>query len=389
MIIDMHTHLGGDEPLIKRWFKSYFFKDNQQRYWIRDYKQFQRLSRTSGKLIDAIIYNIGYILGIFGLSLINNSRDMLEINQARYVDGAVVLAIGPKAKEGKTDIPNSAFYCSNDYVVEFCSRHDKLIPGISINPLTSNAVSELERLVNKGRGAKVIKLFPSIQEWHADGVDLEGNELPYREDLVRFYGKLAELRIPVMVHTGVEETIDPNNEYFRIHGGDIDKLSLLIESGATVIGAHCGYDASFWSAQKDQHHQMDEAVEAMKRYPNFYTDASGALTSQYPYIGSIAADAFPDHLDKMVYGSDLPIALLDPNEMLGRVEDELRRVGNNGTLTLMVTLLLNMIKDKELMSCKNRFDLHYLMTKSILNTLNIPDEQQQAYFTRGAKMIGM
>ncbi|MBT5272638.1 amidohydrolase family protein [Candidatus Woesearchaeota archaeon] len=387
MITDMHTHIGGDEPLIKKWFRSYFFKDTQPRYWIKDFSQFWKLSRASGKWNDTIMYNMGSLLSIFGLNLVNNSSDVLEINKAEYVEKAVVLAIGPKVTNGEVDIYNSAFYCSNDYVIDFCRGQDRLVPGISINPLASNAISELERLVKGKEGAKVIKLFPSIQEWHADGVDDEGRKLEYIEKLVKFYDRIAKIGIPAMIHTGVEETIDPDNEYFRIRGGDINKLSLLIASGATVIGAHCGYDASFWSAQKDQHQDMEAAVEAMKKYPNFYTDASGALTCQYPYIGSIATDAFPEHLDKMVYGSDLPVELFDPYDMLGRVNDERRTEGSNRQLNLMFTLLGDMRRNEKLMACKNRFDKHYLMTKSILHSLGISEERQEAYFTRGATMI--
>lgn len=386
-IIDMHTHIGGIKPLLFKIFKS----KNQPIYDITGFKQIYKLATVDEDIVQSILYYVGMGISLTGLNVVNNEPQLKTIRKAKYVDQIVVLANDARVDEnGELDYQGSKMYVSNDYVMKFCDREnnidvrknnpERFIPGISINPLRVDAFDVLKKL--NSDGAKIIKLFPSTQEWHADGVDQEGNIMQYLERLKDFYQALKEAKMLVMVHTGVEDVIF-SEEYFRVHGGDIENLSLLIDSGATVVGAHAGSHFGFYKKHHGRHNQFEEAKAALKKYDNFYGDAAGGLAAGFGFMPTIT-EIYDDNIEKMIYGSDLPCALAKPGKALKKLKKEDQ---DNKYIQIAIRLFSDMVVNDELMKTKNIYDLHYLMTKSVLNTIGISPERQQDFFARGYKLI--
>jgi predicted TIM-barrel fold metal-dependent hydrolase len=384
LIIDMHTHAGGDEPLIKRWHYGRAFQSQAPRYWMGSFRQFRSIvSALRNPRLQASLYVLK-ALSIFGIDLLNTNFLLKHLNGAKYVERAVQLATDGVVTDGELDIQSSQMYVSNNYVMDLAKSHEKVIPCISINPLRDDALSELERLVEDGAG--MIKLFPSIQMWHADGKDEQGQVMPYKEKLEKFYQALADTGIVVMFHTGIEEVVDPSEEYFRIHGGDIHKWEPLLRTGVTSIAAHFGYDFSYWPGMEDQQNQMAPIIAHMAEYPNLFTDASGALSHNYPYIASVALEGYQKRLERFVYGSDIPVGLMNPKK-LARTMSRMEVDGKNEHLNFLFGLVTLLAEDPNVVQTQNVFDKHYLMTKAVLDYLGTPKHEQEEFFHRGGVLV--
>lgn len=389
-IIDFHAHLGGHKPVP---FRAPFYlpEGYQPPYWIRDQELFHSLSNEGGPMMAAM-FKIGLYLSKLGLDVVNNKRDIYkELKGSTKINKLVVLATSPVVTDGKMDLTRTPMYISNDAVMEMARNSEKIIPGISINPLADNAEAELDRLISASRslpngGKAVFKLFPSVCFFHADGKDEQGNELPYRKKLLDFYAQLATLGIPVIVHTGVEEVMkDDTYAYFMDHGGDVANLTPLIETGATIILAHSGYDPSYQSAHKNKPNQFAEVKAAIRAYPNVYSDISGAFSNSYNFVGTIAELLEDDDCRaKMVHGSDFPVVLGNPEEILSilRKEDQ-----SNIYVQKAMTAYTEIVKDKGLKKL-TLLDKCARMTEITMQSLGVDDSRINDYFTNGARLLG-
>ena len=85
----------------------------------------------------------------------------------------------------------------------------------------------------------------------------------------------------------------------------------------------------------------------------------------------------------MLYGSDLPVGLADPEVMLENFPS-----GEDPRLEFTKELFKRMRDEPHITGCKNPFDQHYLMTKLVLDMLGKNDTEQDAFFNRGAKLLG-
>ncbi len=80
---------------------------------------------------------------------------------------------------------------SNEQVAELCARSRRFIGFASVDPLEEGAARELEHAVNK-MGLKGLKLDPALQDFAPD----DSKAFPV-------YEAAAELRIPLLIHTGM------------------------------------------------------------------------------------------------------------------------------------------------------------------------------------------
>src|SRR5439155_26725207 len=95
------------------------------------------------------------------------------------LDAVVVLAFdGVYRDDGAFDPDNTHLYVTNDYVIELCRRHRKMLFGASVNPLRKDAIAELERCVTAG--AVLMKWLPIVQGFN-----------PADTRFFEFYGALA------------------------------------------------------------------------------------------------------------------------------------------------------------------------------------------------------
>ncbi len=193
---------------------------------------------------------------------------VLEMMDKEGVDFAVVLA---------EIAPLTTGVVENEFVAEFCSHSERLIPFGSINPVTDrDSQQTLARLVENLR-MKGLKLLPPYQHFYPNGTRFYA-----------LYAKAQELNIPVVFHTGSSVFKNAKLKY----GNPLYLDDLAVDfPDLAIVQAHGGrafwYDISFFLA---------------RRHRNVYIDISGLppknLLKYFPELEKIR--------DKVIFGSDWP-----------------------------------------------------------------------------------
>ena len=205
--------------------------------------------------------------------------------QSRHVSRAVLLALdGVVDSDGNLDTNRTEVYVPNEFVAEMAARHTNLLFGASVNPYRHDALARLEWA--KAHGAALVKWIPPIME-----ID------PADPKLAPFYRKMAELKLPLLSHTGMEKSFSRATEEL----GDPEKLRLPLSLGVTVVAAHIA------AAQKYHGERgPDRLARLMGEFPNLYADIS-ALT-QFDRQGALKeALTRPEFSGRLVYGTDYPL----------------------------------------------------------------------------------
>ena len=207
------------------------------------------------------------------------------LGESRHVASAVVLALdGAVDDRGNLDAARTEFYVPNEFVASLAARHTNLLFGASINPYRLDALARLDRAA--ADHAVLVKWLPSIQL-----ID------PADERLAPFYRRMAELRLPLLVHTGSEHSFTWSRDEF----GDPARLRLPLSLGVTVIAAHAA-----WPGRHEGQRDVDRLARLMREYPNLYADIS-SLT-QINKLGALREVLRrPEFRSRLVYGTDFPL----------------------------------------------------------------------------------
>ncbi|MFQ5999621.1 MAG: amidohydrolase family protein [Candidatus Bathyarchaeia archaeon] len=195
-------------------------------------------------------------------------ENFLKIMDDASVNSAVILAENAPLVTGVVD---------NEFVVEFCSESERLIPFASVNPVTDpDPAKTLARLV-EDLGMKGLKLLPSYQHFYPNDVKV-----------YELYEKAQELGIPVNFHTG--SSIFKNTKLKYANPLHLDDVAVDFPD-LTIIQAHGG--RGFW---------YNTAFFLTWLHKNVYIDITGLppqnLLKYFPELEKIA--------DKLVFGSDWP-----------------------------------------------------------------------------------
>ena len=156
----------------------------------------------SEKLLKSLTFRFGrWRLGIGGddetMERTIEAKLADTIAQTTALDAAVVLAFDAVHDEqGNFDTANTHFYVTNDYAIELCRRHPKMLFGASVHPYRKDAVAEIERCV--AAGAVLLKWLPIVQNFN-----------PADERCAAVYEALAHFNLPLLSHTGGERSL-PN-----------------------------------------------------------------------------------------------------------------------------------------------------------------------------------
>jgi len=208
-----------------------------------------------------------------------------RLAESRFVSAAVVLAMdGIIGEDGRIDRQRTELYIPNDYLARECRKYDNLLFGASINPLRGDALERLDRAVEEG--AALVKWLPSIQLIN-----------PADSRITPFYNRLRELGLPLLTHTGYEESFT----WARNELADPELLRLPLELGVTVIAAHAASNGRAFGERN-----FDRFLRLCDRFPNLYADVS-ALT-QVNRLGQLPRLLRQRKLlGRLLYGTDMPI----------------------------------------------------------------------------------
>jgi uncharacterized protein len=196
--------------------------------------------------------------------------------------GVVLLACDDVHQDDGVSRPDlSRIYVPNEYVLDLCRREQRFLPGISIHPARKNALDLLEAGVEAG--AVLLKLLPCVQI-------VDPALARYRP----FWKRMAELRLPLLAHTGGEFSLPT----YRPDLCNPHCLRPVLEQGVTVIAAHCGAPALPWHPDFS-----GDFLDLRNAFPNLYGDISAL--SQSVHFKTLTR--VRENPERILYGSDYPV----------------------------------------------------------------------------------
>jgi len=212
-----------------------------------------------------------------------------NIEQSESVSKAVVLAmdgyidtVGEKA--GIFNKDKTQIYVPNDYISSEIINYDNLLFGASIHPARKDALQRLRKA--KQQGAVLVKWIPSIM-----------NIDPADEKYIEFYKLMAELKIPLLTHTGMEKSFSTAIDELA----DPKRLTLPLELGVTVIAAHIAT-----TGESEGQDNFERIKPMLHDYPNLYVDISSLTQlNKINYLSKALSDDVIQ--SKMIFGTDWPL----------------------------------------------------------------------------------
>jgi predicted TIM-barrel fold metal-dependent hydrolase len=232
------------------------------------------------------------------------------LKEAKHVKRAVILGMdGVYDSQGNLNEEATHFIVGNDYVFQVAKRFPEyLLPGASVNPQRKGAVEELHRVANAG--AALVKILPNSQQFD-----------PANAAYKPFWKAMRERNLPLLCHVGYEFSLWGKDQSV----GDPGRLKNALDEGVTVVAAHgASYGLFFYEKY------WNTLVNYVKRYPNFYWDAS-ALSLPNRAGMLLRLSRHPELHSRMIFGTDYPLnCFAFPALLGGRIKGylELRKIKN-------------------------------------------------------------
>jgi Predicted metal-dependent hydrolase of the TIM-barrel fold len=209
---------------------------------------------------------------------------VLELVRGSSLDAAVILAMDHVYdSDGNHEPRREIFHVPNDYVLRLARCYPEFIPAVSIHPARRDALDELEKCV--AGGAAMLKLLPLYQ-------NVDCNNPRYG----KFWERMAQFNLPLLVHTGGEHTVPNNAPHLR----DPHIADLPLKCGVTVIAAHCASKSGLF----DPDH-IDILSEMMQRHERLYADNSAF---NIPFRSRAFRPSLKEPIvSRLIHGSDFPV----------------------------------------------------------------------------------
>jgi len=211
---------------------------------------------------------------------------------------------------GKPLKDNSIFYIPNNYAVKIANEHSQYFEWVvSIHPYRSDAVDALEQA--KAQGARAIKWLPSGM-----GID------PASSKCDAFYKKAAELKIPIISHTGRESAVQGGDQS---HGNPL-RMRRALDNGVRVALAHCASDG--YDEDLDNMNKRVKSIDLFTRLmdtPDYQTLVFGEISALTLINHAWAIKPILTRTDwhaRLLNGSDYPLPSIFPlinTEQLARL----------------------------------------------------------------------
>ena len=212
---------------------------------------------------------------------------LLDWIRESSLDAVVLLAHERVHDPDGTPRPDlGSMFVPNNVVLELAEQHPEFLAGVAIHPARADAIDELNRCVE--RGAVLLKCLPNCQ-------NIDFSDKRYQP----FWIRMAELRIPLLAHTGGEHTVPVVNAALA----DPKLLRFPLQFGVTVIAAHCGTKSGVFD--KDY---FAGWVTMLREFPNLYGDISALVSPNR--CGHLRDCLDPEILPRIIHGSDFPVPVL-------------------------------------------------------------------------------
>ena len=204
--------------------------------------------------------------------------------------------------DGSEDLERTSLYIPNSYVVGLSEKHpDTFVPVMSIHPYRSDTLEELEIWANKG--CRYVKWLPN-----AMGID------PSSERVEAFYGKMKELDLILLTHTGDELAVDAHD--LQRFGNPL-LLRKPLDMGVKVVASHSaslGSNVDLEDPQRRQVPSFDLFMRLMdeQRYQGLLFGEISAITffNHLPRPLSVLLEREDLH-HRLVNGSDYPLPAIN------------------------------------------------------------------------------
>ncbi len=205
------------------------------------------------------------------------------------VDYAAVLAFdGVYNESGRFDAMRTVKMVTNDAVIAACKEHTKMLFCASINPDRRDWEDELDRVLENG--AVMLKWLPSVM-----GFD------PMMRHHQRFYQRVRDAHLPILVHIGMEYALPVINHDFA----NVARLEHMLQEGVSVVAAHCCGNVPF-REDREQFWRVQQLAE--KYHDTVWFDVSG-MASPHRKTRLRNAIANPVLSERLVFGTDFPVPI--------------------------------------------------------------------------------
>jgi predicted TIM-barrel fold metal-dependent hydrolase len=182
-------------------------------------------------------------------------------------------------------------------VAEAVAKHSNLLFGASVNPYRKDWRARL--VWAKAHGAVLVKWIPSVM-----------NIDPSDPKLIPFYEKLKELKLPLLTHTGQDQSIPSSNDELN----DPERLRLPLSLGVKVIAAHIASTGSYHreGGPPGIYHRESGSVRLARMMrdntnkANLFADISSLTQINKPGYMKKAL-TWREFSGKLYYGSDYPL----------------------------------------------------------------------------------
>jgi predicted TIM-barrel fold metal-dependent hydrolase len=225
-----------------------------------------------------------------------NWRDHEDARREAGVTASIVFGVALGASQSM-GLPAAASV--NDETAAFV-RADPihLIGFLSVLPGHPNSLPEIERATGD-LGLRGIKLAPNYQDFE-----------PLGEAALRVYGYAESHRLPIVFHQGTSPVRSAPLRY--AHPLVMDEIAIRYPA-LRIVMAHLGHP---WQA---------DTIAVIRKHPHVYADVSAAFYRPWSFYSSMRLATEWAVLDKLLFGSDFPVAT--PTETIAglrRVNEPIR-----------------------------------------------------------------
>ncbi len=228
--------------------------------------------------------------------------DRLRLLASEFPDGVKFMLFaldGSCGRDGRIDPARTVLMVPNGYTRDVARSDPSRFEWVaSVNPRRPDAIERVRAAVRDG--ARALKWIPYL-------MDID----PAAPALNRFYDELADLSLPLIVHTGWQHELlaDGVQDY-----GNPLRLRRALERGVRVIASHCATQGDFtdWDTgpgrtRRPSFELLCRLVDAPEHRARLFGDVSGIIDSGRAPEQLRDLLSHPRWHDRLVNGSDYPL----------------------------------------------------------------------------------